>query len=171
MKHRLYEVISKQRQNLSINDEVKILVDSFYEDYDLDINIKIEEFEKEIILKETSFENLFSQELKNIKSFIDENNIKLNSVEIAGEFMRTPILQKKIEEIYEDLETNINTKKKISTTILIDECTSIGAAIFGNYIYGEFPIKQLKSFHLIHKHNQNHMQKQRLSKQPDLEKL
>ena len=112
MKHRLYEVISKQRQNLSINDEVKISVDSFYEDYDLDINIKIEEFEKEIILKEISFENLFLQELKNIKSFIDENNIKLNSVEIAGEFMRTPILQKKIEEIYEDLEKNINTKKK-----------------------------------------------------------
>ena len=78
MKHRLYEVISKQRQNLSINDEVKILVDSFYEDYDLDINIKIEEFEKEIILKEISFENLFSKELKIIKSFIDENNIKLN---------------------------------------------------------------------------------------------
>ena len=26
--------------------------------------------------------------------------------------MRTPILQKKIEEIYEDLEKNINTKKK-----------------------------------------------------------
>ena len=68
--------------------------------------------------------------------------------------MRTPILQKKIEEMY-DLETNINTKKKISTIILIDECTSLGAAIFGNYIYGEFPIKQLKSFQCINSENGN----------------
>ena len=52
--------------------------------------------------------------------------------------MRTPFLQKKVKEIFSDKSDN--QKKIISTTILIDECTSVGAALFGIYLYGEFPL-------------------------------
>ena len=58
-------------------------------------------------------------------------------MEIAGEFMRTPFLQKKINEIFANKD---NKKKIISTTILIDECASVGAALLGKYLYGDFPL-------------------------------
>ena len=50
--------------------------------------------------------------------------------------MRTPILQKLIEE----------KNLKIYKTILIDECTSIGATVLGNFINGYYPINNLKNF-------------------------
>ena len=49
--------------------------------------------------------------------------------------MRTPFLKKKVNKIFVGEE---NKKKIISTTILIDECTSVGAALLGSYLYGEF---------------------------------
>ena len=45
--------------------------------------------------------------------------------------MRTPILQKMIKD----------KNLKISKTILIDECTSVGAALLGSFLDGYFPIK------------------------------
>ena len=50
--------------------------------------------------------------------------------------MRTPIIQQVIKNYY-----------KISKTILIDECTSVGAALLGNFYNGNFPIKYLKNVH------------------------
>ena len=47
--------------------------------------------------------------------------------------MRTPILQSIIE--IENL--------KICKTILIDECTSVGAALYGTFIKGNFPVSKL----------------------------
>ena len=137
MKYRLLEIIRKERPNLSINDEIKILVDSLYEEQDLEIYIKKEKYENEIILNDDLFKNFISV-LKEIKEEIDKEQIKLDYVEIAGEFMRTPFLQKKVKEIFSDKSDN--QKKIISTTILIDECTSVGAALFGIYLYGEFPL-------------------------------
>ena len=52
--------------------------------------------------------------------------------------MRTPILQKMIEE----------KNLKISKTILIDECTSIGASLLGNFYSGNFPYKDLKKVYI-----------------------
>ena len=49
--------------------------------------------------------------------------------------MRTPILQSIIE--IENL--------KICKTILIDECTSVGAALYGTFIKGNFPVSHLKN--------------------------
>ena len=51
--------------------------------------------------------------------------------------MSTPIIQQVIEK----------NSYKISKTILIDECTSIGAALLGNFYNGNFPIKYLKNVH------------------------
>ena len=53
--------------------------------------------------------------------------------------MRTPILQKMIE----------NKNLKICKTILIDECTSVGAALYGKFIKGNFPIKQIKNIRVF----------------------
>ena len=51
--------------------------------------------------------------------------------------MSTPIIQQVIEK----------NSYKISKTILIDECISIGAALLGNFYNGNFPIKYLKNAH------------------------
>ena len=144
MKYRLLEVINKQRPILTINDEIKILVDAFYENKDLEIYITREEFETQIFLKDEIFD-LFLEKLKEMKKFIDEKKIKLDCVEIAGEFIKTPLLQTKIEEIF-DPPINKNTNKKISTSLLVDECASVGATIFSKFIYGDFPNKFLETF-------------------------
>ena len=73
------------------------------------------------------------------------NNIEIDCVEIAGDLMRTPILQKMIED----------KKLKISKTILIDECTSIGASLLGNFFNGNFPIEDLKKVYKVREINQN----------------
>ncbi len=53
--------------------------------------------------------------------------------------MRTPILQKMIE----------NKKLEISKTILIDECTSVGAALLGSFFENKFPIQQFKGINQV----------------------
>jgi hypothetical protein len=51
--------------------------------------------------------------------------------------MRTPILQNNIT----------NNNLKIFKTIITDECTSIGAALLGNFIKEKFPINDLNFYH------------------------
>ena len=51
--------------------------------------------------------------------------------------MRTPILQKIIE----------NKGLKICKSLLIDECSSVGSAILGNYKLGKLPIANFKKFY------------------------
>ena len=77
------------------------------------------------------------EDFSKILNFIKKNEIKIDYVELAGEIMRTPIIQKVIEKY----------SFKISKTILIDECTSVGAALLGNFYNGNFPIKHLKNVH------------------------
>jgi molecular chaperone DnaK (HSP70) len=90
MKYRLLEEIRKKRIQLSLNDEINISVDAFYEDEDL-----------QIILKKTQFENLIKDLVKEIDNKLIEvikysksKGIIIDFVEIAGELMRTPALQK-----------------------------------------------------------------------------
>ena len=51
--------------------------------------------------------------------------------------MRTPILQQIVEE----------NKIQISKSLLIDECTSVGAALIGNFIKGKLPIANYNKFY------------------------
>jgi molecular chaperone DnaK (HSP70) len=60
MKYRLIEEIKKKRIQLTVNEEINILVDSFYNEEDL-----------EIILTKQTFENLIKNYLNKI-----ENNLK-----------------------------------------------------------------------------------------------
>ena len=59
MKYRLYEEIRKKRIILNVNDVINIIVDSFYEDKDL-----------EIILKKNEFEELISDLIKEIDNIL-----------------------------------------------------------------------------------------------------
>ena len=67
------------------------------------------------------------------------NNKKIDYVEIAGELMRTPILQNLIKKQY-----NLT----ISKTILIDECTSVGSSLLDYFFRNKenFPIVKLNRF-------------------------
>jgi hypothetical protein len=131
MKYRLIEEIKKKRIQLTVSDEINILVDAFYEDQDLQLILKKDFLEEKIqdLIKE------ISNKYEKVLLYSKEKKIKIDYVEIAGELMRTPILQSIIE--IENL--------KICKTILIDECTSVGAALYGTFIKGNFPVSHLKN--------------------------
>ena len=57
---------------------------------------------------------------------------------MCGELVRTPKLQEIVKEV---------TKMDISKKILIDECPSVGAALYGYYKYGNFPINTFEKFY------------------------
>ncbi len=133
MKYRLLEVVRKARIQLTVNTDANILVDVFYQDEDL-----------ELILHRETFENLIKEYVKEIDNYLKKminyaksNKIVIDCVEIAGELMRTPILQKLIED----------NKLKISKSLLIDEASSVGAGILGTYILGKLPIANFKKFY------------------------
>ena len=132
MKYKLLEEIQKKRIQLSVNNEATIYVEKFFKEEDLKIEITRKEYETMIKNKIKIIEEDFSK----ILNYIKNNEIKIDYVELAGEIMRTPIIQQVIKNYY-----------KISKTILIDECTSVGAALLGNFYNGNFPIKHLKNVH------------------------
>ena len=80
-------------------------------------------------------------------NFIERNkknypHIDITNVEMAGELMRTPILEKTVKEI---------AKIEMSKTILTDECLSVGCSLYGALLKGTFPIKNFKGiYHLNH---------------------
>ena len=129
MKLKLIEEIEKQRKNLTVNNEVTLHIDSIYDDYDLIYKLKKEEFEKLIeddikVFKE-KFEKFYNK---------FQQKDKLYKIEIAGQLMRTPILQKVITNI-----TNI----PISKTIIIDETHCIGSSLYGNFFINNLKFQNL----------------------------
>jgi len=154
MKYRLLEAIEKSRKQLTVNKATTIVVESFYRENDLNITLARDKSEEENNVEEEqnneveakkdeakTFTDLIKDELEIFKKgledmlqYAQDEDIKIDFVEIAGDLMRTPILQTLIEDKI----------LKISKTILIDECTSVGAALLGNHIKGKLPISQLK---------------------------
>ena len=137
MRYRLLEQITKKRNQLTVNNEILITVESFY------VGNNIEE-DLEIIISRETFEKLIGNLVKEIIKILDNlikknNNIKIDYVEIAGELMRTPILQNLIKKQY-----NLT----ISKTILIDECTSVGSSLLDYFFRNKenFPIVKLNHF-------------------------
>ena len=137
MRYRLLEQITKKRNQLTVNNEILIIVESFY------VGNNIEE-DLEIIISRETFEKLIGNLVKEIIKILDNlikknNNIKIDYVEIAGELMRTPILQNLIKKQY-----NLT----ISKTILIDECTSVGSSLLDYFFRNKenFPIVKLNHF-------------------------
>ena len=139
-KLRLLTPITKARKTLTVNKDAQISVDSLSDDIDFSLLLTRENFEKLIEDKVS----LFKQELIN---FINRNktnypNIDITNVEMAGELMRTPILEKTVKDI---------CKIEMSKTILTDECLSVGCSLYGALLKGVFPIKNFKGiYHLNH---------------------
>ena len=139
-KLRLIQPIMKARKNLTVNKDAQISVDSLAEDIDFTLLLNREEFEK--IIKDLL--DKFRNELIN---FCQRNNknypgIQLTNVEMAGELMRTPALEKIIKEIL---------NMEMSKTILTDECISVGSSLYGSLLQGCFPIKNFNGiYHLNH---------------------
>ena len=136
------EAIKDNRKKLTINTDIFIYIDSFYNELDMNINLTREKFEELI----QEYINKFKEYLNKVLKIAEEKNIKIDCVEIAGEIMRTPIFQKIIEK----------NNLKIGKSLIIDECTSIGAALLGNYYKGNFPFKELKNFIFYNSHQLNY---------------
>ena len=139
-KLRLLTPITKARKTLTVNKDAPINVDSLSDDIDFSLLLTRENFEK---LIEDKIQ-LFKQELVN---FIERNkknypHIDITNVEMAGELMRTPALERTVKEI---------CKIEMSKTILTDECLSVGCSLYGALLKGTFPIKNFKGiYHLNH---------------------
>ena len=140
IKLRLIQPIIKARKNLTVNKDAHISVDSLTEDIDFTCLLTRDDFEK--IIKDKL--DLFRNELIR---FCQRNNknypgIQLTNVEMAGELMRTPAMERIIKEIL---------NMEMSKTILTDECISIGCSLYGSLLKGCFPIKNFKGiYHLNH---------------------
>ena len=137
-KFRLLEAVEAARKKLTVNNDISIVVESFYKDNDLEYYLTKEKFEKIIKNELNIIENSFIEFSCEIyKEFFPENL----TIEMAGEIMRTPILQKIIESVW-------NEQFPISKGILIDECTSIGAALYGYFTnVGVLPMKHFKKIY------------------------
>ena len=139
-KLRLIQPIMKARKSLTVNKDAQIAVDSLSDDIDFSILLTRDEFEK--IIKDKL--EIFKNELINFCQRNSQNypGIQLTNVEMAGELMRTPAMEKIVKQIL-NLE--------ISKTILTDECISVGSALYGSLLQGCFPIKNFKGiYHLNH---------------------
>ena len=139
-KLRLIQPIVKARKSLTVNRDAQISVDSLAEDIDFSLILTRDEFEKIIKDKLDIFRNeliRFCQ--RNSKNFPE---IQLTNVEMSGELMRTPGMEKIVKEIL---------NMEMSKTILTDECISVGSALYGSLLMGTFPIKNFKGiYHLNH---------------------
>ena len=140
IKLRLLKPIEKARKTLTVNKDAQISVDSLSDDIDFSIILTREEYEKLIGDKI----KLFKEELIKFCDRIKQNypDIDLTNVEMAGELMRTPILERTIKDI---------TKIEMSKSILTDECLSVGCSLYGALLKGCFPINNFKGiYHLNH---------------------
>ncbi len=132
IKFRLFETIEKARKVLTVNKETSINIDSLYDDEDFSYLLTKDEFEKLI----NSDIKYFSEHLNNFyKEASDLTKGKIDLIEMAGDLMRTPILQEIVKKV---------TGKDLSKGILIDECPSVGASLYTSLINNNFPIPQFK---------------------------
>ena len=133
-KIRLMEEIEKARKNLSINTETEINVDALDNDIDFNYYITREEFETLIKDKLDLFKKRFESFFNEVKKILKNKN-SIYKIEMGGQLMRTPILQKIINEI---------TGISISKTISCDECHSLGVLLYGTFILEKRKFQQLE---------------------------
>ena len=113
----LLKAIAEARNKLSLNETSKIQIFAFYKGIDL-----------EYIISKKDLNYIISDEIQTFKNDLSnilneyENDIKY--VEMYGNVMRTLILESLLKENY-----NLTLQK----SIIIDECLSTGASIYGYY--------------------------------------
>ena len=116
----LFQQIQKCRENLSVNRDLEIRLDSFFKDKDFIMNLSQDKLEGLI----HNLLNIFVIEFYNFFETCKKKIGKIDNIEMVGGLLRTPIIEKCITKI-----SNI----KLSKTNLVDECTAIGAALFNFY--------------------------------------
>ena len=132
---RILESIEKGRKALTVNKDTTILVESLFADIDLEYKLKKEDFEN---LIQVEFLNKFEKAFESFYKTIINNKYIIDNIEMCGELIRIPILQNIVKKV---------SGMEISKKILIDECPSVGAALYGNYIHGNFPINTFKTLY------------------------
>ena len=137
-KLRLLNVITKARKALTVNQDVSISVDCLYDDNDFSYILSRKEFEQICEKQINEFKETFQKFYdKNLKLF---QGIDITNIEMAGELMRTPILENIVKEI---------TKIEMSKTILTDECIATGCSLYGALLKNCFPIQNFQGiYHL-----------------------
>ena len=123
----LLDAIQKARKVLTVNKDTDILIEGFYKELDLIIPMTRENFEAQI----QDYINKIQKQFQNFIKDISEEIKKDIIVEMAGDLMRIPKLQTVIKNCFQN-------KKEISKTIIIDECYSIGASLYGYYKQNNF---------------------------------
>ena len=97
------------------------------------------DFEYEITKEE--FEDLINNEIEKFKKEFElfYNKVKkypIWRIEMGGQLMRTPILEKIIQDI---------SNKKLSKTIALDECHSLGTLLYTLFIVQEKKFEKLNN--------------------------
>ena len=123
----LLDAIQKARKVLTVNKDTDILIEGFYKEEDLIIPMTRENFEAQIQDYINEIQKQFQNFIKDISEEIKKDII----IEMAGDLMRIPKLQIVIKNCFQN-------KKEISKTIIIDECYSIGASLYGYYKQNNF---------------------------------
>ena len=126
--------ISKLRKKLTVNKEVNIIIDCLVNNKDLIFTLTKEKYEQ-------INENLINKFKKRFTKFYNDclNLLKgkeINSIEMAGDFLRTPVLENLIKEV-----TNI----QLSKGIIVDECISMGCVYYGCLLNNKFKFNELKN--------------------------
>ena len=120
--NKLFNTIEKYRKILTVNNE-----SYFNFEYNDDIIINF-------ILNRDNFQIICEKEINIFKDFLKEfiNNVScnnLNDIEMVGDFIRNPIFQKIIYEIF---------NKNINKTLLTDECIARGCSLYNCMINENF---------------------------------
>ena len=132
-KLKLISEIMKSRKKLTVNEESMINVDSLIDNIDFSLQLTRDKYEE---LTKKEFDK-FKIELKNFYNDCQNilNGEEINSIEMAGDFLRTPKFETIIKEI---------TNKNLSKSIIVDECVSLGCVYYGALIMGKIKFKKLK---------------------------
>ena len=129
-KIRLLEEIEKAKKTLTINSEASINVDAIQNEIDFSFEITKEKFEDII-------RNFVSQIKIKLTIFLMKiKKYKPNKIEMAGQLLRIPIIQKIIKE---------TVKMPISKTIAMDECHSLGSLLYGIFISRKKKFEELET--------------------------
>ena len=118
---RLMDAVTKARKILTVNKEVTISIDSLMDGEDLVYHLTKDEFEKLIQPTMTKFKTLCETAIAKAKEEAKMSISELHSVEMVGDAVRTPIVQKVIKDVF---------GKDISKTLIPDECISRGCALY-----------------------------------------
>ena len=128
LKYRMMTEIFKARKILTSNKDIVINIDSLYDENDLNETLTREELENLIKEDLDIFEKNLDEFYKESLNIIGKENT-ITYIEMAGDLMRTPVLQNIVKKI-----TNLD----VSKGIIIDECPSLGASLYGAYINDKF---------------------------------